>query len=307
MQIRLFEKISTIQQLSRDFSFKETNGAQKILNSLLNINYRGKSLGKKPTICISDWSDVGTKSEQENMARYFWDWGYKTFLVDPREFIYKDGILRYRDEKIDIVHRRVIMIELVERFRDVQPLIQAVKEGAVSVINPFSSAIGSNKAILALLSEEKYHPLLEEDTADIIKRHLPWTRLFHRDKDQILIKKVIEDKDSYVLKKGKSYGGSGIIVGREASKELWKRRTDEILESAEERWIVQEYIKPPREMYPVIQDNDLEFHELIYNINPFIIDGEYVNGMTRLSYPDQHVINVAQGGFQIPMIETDER
>jgi len=307
MQIKLFKNLNTVKQLAQDFSFKETYGAQKILSSLLNSEYPRRNSGETPTICITDWSDVGTKSEQENLAKYFWDSGYKTFLADPRELVYKDGELSFKDEKIDIIHRRVILIELVERFRDAQPFIQAVNEGAVSVINPFSSAIGSNKAILALLSEEKYHPLLEEDTVDIIKRHLPWTRLFHRDKDQAIIEKVIEDKDSYVLKMGKSYGGSGIIVGREASEEQWKRRTEIILESTEERWIVQEYIKPPREMYPVIQDSDLEFHELIFNINPFIIDGEYVNGMTRLSYPEQHVINVAQGGFQIPMIETDER
>jgi len=307
MQIRLFKSLEPFRQLARDFPIRETDGARKILEALLNSDYSGKSAGEAPTICLTDWSDVGTKSEQENMAEYFSKLDYKTFLADPREFMYKDKALRFKDEKIHIVHRRVIMSELVERINEVQPLVQAVRDGAVSVVNSFSSALGSNKVILTILSEGKFHPLLESDTVAVMNEYLPWTRLFHRTIDNALLSKIVENKNSYVLKKGISYGGSAVVVGRGVNKEQWKTLTEKILTSPEERWIVQKYVTPPREVYPVIREGDLKFQELIFNINPFIIEGEYVNGMARLSFPDRHVINVAKGGFQVPMLQIDEK
>jgi diaminobutyrate-2-oxoglutarate transaminase len=307
MQIRLFKSLKPLHQLEKDFLIGETDGARKILEALLNSDYSGKSAGKMPTICITDWSDVGTKSEQENIAEYFNKLGYKTFLADPRELMYKDEALRFKDDKIHIVHRRVIMSELAERINEVQPLVKAVRDGVASMVNPFSSALGSNKVILAILSEEKYHPLLKSDTVAVMKKYLPWTRLFHIKTDNALLRKIVENKDSYVLKKGISYGGSAVFVGQEVNKEQWKALTEKILNIPEERWIVQKYVTPPRAIYPVIREGDMKFQEFIFNINPFIIEGEYVNGMARLNLPDRQVINVARGGFQVPMIQINEK
>ncbi len=306
-QIRLFKSLKPLQQLSKEFSFRETNGARRILDALLNSDYAGKTDGEKPTICLTDWGDVGTKSEQENMVKYFQKCGYKALLADPREFDYKEGALRFKDEKLHIIHRRVIASELVERLDNVQPLVQAALDGAVSVVNPFSSALGSHKVILAILSEEKFHTLLDRDSVDVIKKYLPWTRLFHIKMNNAVLSDILENKDGYVLKRGISYGGSYVVVGRDVNREYWKELADEILDSPDERWIAQQYIAPPRETYPVVEEGALKFRELIFNINPFIIDGGYVNGMARLSPPDQHVINVARGGYQIPMLQIDEK
>ena len=307
IQIKLFTSLPSLLQLTEDFSFRQTDGARGILDALLNSDYPGKSTGEDPTICLTDWSDVGTKSEQENLVKYFRQLGYKALLADPREFTYRNKALHFKGEKIHIIHRRVIASELADHISEVQPLIQAITDRAVSVINPFSSALGSNKVILAILSDDRFHPLLDDDTVEIMNQFLPWTRQLHGDSDPALLDEVLNNKDSYVLKKGKSYGGSSVIVGREINRDQWKMQTDEILNSQRDRWIVQKYVPPPKETYPVIRENTLEFHELIFNINPFIIDGEYVNGMARLNFPDRQVINVARGGYQIPMLQTDAR
>lgn len=307
IQIRLYKELASLQLHSEQFLLEETDGAGRILKTLLDTRFPGKSTDDRPAICLIDWDEVGTRSEQENLVAHFRALGYPAFLADPRACEFRDGALHVGNERIQVVHRRVITSELVGRIGEVQPLVDAIRERAVAMVNPFSSALGSNKVILAILSEKRFHCLLDNDTVEVVQAYLPWTRLFHAGSEHQLLAQVLDLKDGYVLKKDKSYGGRAVIVGRETDSEVWKSRTEAILSTPEERWIVQEYIEPPSASYPVIQDGKLTFSKLIYNINPFIIEGEYVNGMARLNFPDRQVINVARGGFQIPMIQTEAR
>lgn len=305
IQIRLFMELPTLKRFSRSYSLTETDGAGGILQALLDVQYPGKGKYEPPAICLIDWDDVGTRSEQENLVTYFRTLDYPAFLADPRTCEFRNGALYAGDERIQIIHRRVITSELASRITEVRSLVDAIREGAVAVVNPFSSALGSNKVILAILSDERFHHLLEEDTVEVIRTYLPWTRQFHSGIDHSLISQVLEFKEGYVLKKGRSYGGSAVFVGRESDPDDWKTRIDAILSTEDEHWIVQEYIEPPAASFPVIRNGQLTFSEMIFNINPFIIGGEIVNGMARLNFPDREVINVARGGFQVPMIQTD--
>jgi hypothetical protein len=47
-------------------------------------------------------------------------------------------------------------------------------------------------------------------------------------------------------------------------------------------------------------------NRMAFNVNPFIIEGEYACGIVRLSPPDKFVINTAQGATQIPMLRYTE-
>ena len=216
-------------------------------------------------------------------------------------------MLYYADEVIDIVYRRAIVKELAKNFLDIKPLFEAAQSGAVAVVNSFSSAIGSNKAILAIMSDPDYHSLFNADTIDFIKRYVPWTRMLNFKPNSTLLDNISQNKDAYVLKQCKSYGGEAVIVGRGKDKDTWNRKIEEIVQSTEELWIVQKFVERQFDLFPFIEGDKVVFHKMVYNVNPFIIEGEYACGIVRLSPPDIFVINAAQGGAQIPMIRYAKR
>lgn len=304
----LFLELPQVKKLKdKGFAFLRDDGPDMILRALLKSRYHRKGKVDKPTLLITDWRDVGSKPEQEVLRDFFEDKGYTAILADPRDLTFQHGSLYYKNEVIDVVHRRAIVKELAQNFSEIQPLLEAARAGAVSVINPFSSAVGSNKAILAIMSDPRYHALFSSNTISFFERYIPWTRMFNGKPDTSLTNEVRQDKDRYVLKQCKSYGGEAVVVGREKDREAWYRKIDEVMQSKEELWIVQEFIDRQFDLFPFVEGDDVVFNRMAFNVNPFIIEGEYACGIVRLSPPETFVINSAQGAAQIPMLRYTEK
>jgi uncharacterized circularly permuted ATP-grasp superfamily protein len=197
----------------------------------------------------------------------------RQFLADPRDLTFRNGLLYHTDEVIDIVYRRAIVKELANNLSDIKPLLAAAQAGAVAVVNPFSSAIGSYKAILAIMSDPHYHPLFNTETIDFIQRYVPWTRMLNFKPDASLLDTLPQNKDTYVLKQCKSYGGEAVLVGRDKDRDTWHRKIEEILRSTEELWIVQKFVERQFDFFPFMDGDKVVFHKMVYNVNPFIIEG----------------------------------
>jgi uncharacterized circularly permuted ATP-grasp superfamily protein len=304
----LFLSLPQFNKLQEEgFTFFPDQGPDRILRALLKSHYKRKGNIDKPTILITDWRDVGSKVEQERLREYFEERGYKAILADPRDLTFRNRLLYHDDEVIDIVYRRAIVKELAKNFSDIKPLLAAAQARAVAVVNPFSSAIGSNKAILAIMSNPDYHSLFDPDKIDFIQQYIPWTRMLNFKPDSSLLDNVGRNKDAYVLKQCKSYGGEAVLVGRVKDHDSRYRKIDEIIQSTEELWIVQKFVERQFDLFPFMDDDKVVFHKMVYNVNPFIIEGEYACGIVRLSPPDIFVINAAQGGAQIPMLRYAKR
>lgn len=301
IQTQFFLQLAPMQKLSKSYRMETSDGARFVLNALLDSKYPSQKEGYSPTICLTDWRDVDNRDEQENLIKYFRKAGYNTLFSDPRDFTYRKGRLYCGDEMVDIINRRVILKELLANRNEVRDLIDGARDGAVSVINPFASAIGSNKAILAVLSDDRFRKVFDEDTWRVMTEHLPWTRVVHH-LEQNEMQNLYENKNAYVLKQCRSYGGEAVIVGNGTKVDEWKKILDEINMIPEEPWVVQKYIKRSRQIYPTAIEGRLEFKEIIFNVNPFIVNGEYSCGTVRLSTPDLYIINVSRGGAQLPMI-----
>ena len=66
------------------------------------------------------------------------------------------------DFHITLIYKRVLISELVERGGLDQPVIQAVRDGAVCMVNPFRCKILHKKASLAVLSDERNSDLFND-------------------------------------------------------------------------------------------------------------------------------------------------
>jgi len=102
--------------------------------------------------------------------------GYQTVIADPRDLTYSGGRLRCGDFLIDIVYKRVVIHEFLERCDENHPLARAYADGRVCVANSFRTKIAHKKAVFAILSDPNYAELFTPHEIETFHRHVPWTR-----------------------------------------------------------------------------------------------------------------------------------
>ncbi len=250
-----------------------------------------------PRIAILDWREVPSYSEFVLFADYFKSQGLECIIADPREVEYRNGRLVAGDFHITLIYKRVLISELIERGGLDQPVVRAVLDGAVCMVNPFRCKILHKKASLAVLSDERNVGLFSAKEQEAIEAHIPWTcrveeryALYHGQSID-LVPFILEHRENLVLKPNDEYGGKGIILGWETDPAGWVQAIQTALT---EPYIVQERVEIPSEPYPSIIDGRVEFIDRMLDTNPFVFYGDYVDGcLSRLS--TQALLNVSAG------------
>ena len=80
------------------------------------------------------------------------------------------------DFHINLIYKRVLITELIERGGVDHPVVQAVRDGNVCMVNPFRCKILYKKMSLAVLSDERNAAMFNETELRAIRAHVPWTR-----------------------------------------------------------------------------------------------------------------------------------
>ncbi len=285
-----------LQPFFEQHHFKAASRAQNILNSLLEV-YEEFGGFEAPQIAIMDWRHVRTAAELEFMKAFFESRGYKTTLADPREFKYKSGKLYHKNFRVDIIYRRAIFDEILERLDELQDLIKAYRDRAVCMVNPLRSRLASTKAILSILTNPEYDHFFTETENKTKREHLPWTRRmmdaedFYGRKKIYLIDFLKDEKDTLVLKPSAESDGRGVTIGRETPDSDWNEAIDKALKGD---WVVQEFVNIPILTVPILVNHKLDFAYKKYNFSLFVSSGKYAGASVRVS--DESMINIAKGG-----------
>src|SRR5262249_40594787 len=131
---------------------------------------------ERPNIAILDWKEVPTYSEFRLYDEYFRANGLESRIIDPREVEYRGGRLVAGDYRIDLIYKRVLISELHERGGLNHPVVQALRDRAVCMVNGFRCKILYKKASFAVLSDEENAHLFSSELRQAIAEHIPWTR-----------------------------------------------------------------------------------------------------------------------------------
>jgi hypothetical protein len=253
----------------------------------------------RPRIAILDWREVPTYSEFVLFQDYFASQGFECIIADPREFEYRDGLLLADGVlPINLIYKRVLISELIERCGLDHAVVRAVRERAACMVNPFRCKLLHKKASLAVLSDEANAHLFDAGEQSAIDTYVPWTRALAERHTMVegqkidLLPFLADHKDDFVLKPNDEYGGKGIVLGWEVGQSEW----DEALRARlAEPTIVQRRVPLPTEPYPSLVDGRVQIIDRMLDTNPYIWYGEYVSGcLTRLS--TAALLNVTAGG-----------
>jgi hypothetical protein len=301
----LFE-IRALQLFAERYRMRQFTPVESLRDALLST-YREWGGAGAPNIAILDWADLPTEHEFILLRNYFASSGIPTIICTPDELEYGNGRLRRGDFRIDLVYKRIVIHEFLDRYDDTHPLIQAYKNRDICLINPFRCKLLHKKACFEILTDESYQRWFTAEELDVIQRCVPWTRrvserrILRRCREIDLIEYVREHRDEFILKPNDDYGGHGIFFGNRASQSEWDEAIANALNSD---YIVQERIELQTEEFPIFNEREWGLQQMFVDTNPFVFRGAVDGAMVRLS--NSPIVNVTSGGGETGFFVLDD-
>ena len=293
----LFAELEPMRRFHEYFQVYSMPTLGTLLDSLVR-GYHEWGGTRPPQIAITDWREVPTLNEHEICRVFFERNGISAFLVDPRALEYRAGHLWAGDTRVDVIYKRVLISEMIQRMGVDNPIVRAVRDRAVMMTNSFSAKLMAKKASFAFLSDERNARLFTPEQLRVIQEHIPWTRVVsdrrtvYQNQPVDLLEFITEHRDQFVLKPNDEYGGKGVILGWECSLEVW----NEALRQAQTTpSVVQQRVASIARDFPSFIDGRLDVSARYVDADPYVFYGRTVYGcLTRLS--SVSLLNVTAGG-----------
>jgi hypothetical protein len=301
----IFRELSIMGPFTKKYEVHSYPLSAKLLDALLMSYLDWGGSVAKPQIAIVDWKEVPTWSEFEILQERFERMGIPTVIADPRELEWDGKKLVAQDKPIDLVYRRVLINDIVAKSAECSALVNAYSANAVCVANNFRCKIPHVKAFFAVLTDEQNGALFSHGEREIIRKHIPWTRVVtdiktaHYGEPIDLLAFVRSERNNLVLKPSDEHGGSGVTLGWETDEGAWDEAIERALTAKTGAWIVQERIPIRREVFPYIaQVGRVDYRDMLVDFAPYLFRGKLCGFLTRLSATG--LANVTSGGGQVP-------
>jgi uncharacterized circularly permuted ATP-grasp superfamily protein len=277
-----------------------------LLTSLLNAYRDWGGEEDKPRIAIVDWNGVPTSSEFRVLKDYFVAEGYPTIIADPHDLEYNGDYLSVDGFRIDIVYKRVVIHEFLRRFGLDHPLVRACRQGRVLMANSFRTKLAHKKSTFAVLSDPAYEYLFDSGELAVIQTHIPWTRCVRPSRTVFqgsefdLETLILTHREQFVLKPNDDYGGHGVFLGWETTKQEWYEAVKFAFQRA---YMVQERVVLEETTIPAYSDRAY-LDRLFVDFNPFLFQNEVEGALIRLS--SSSLLNMTSGGGQTALLVLEE-
>jgi uncharacterized circularly permuted ATP-grasp superfamily protein len=308
----IFRELPVMGQFAKKYEIHSYTLSAKLLDALIRSYLDWGGSAAKPQIAIVDWEGVPTWSEFEILQERFERMGVPTLIADPRELEYDGRSLAAQDKRIDLVYRRVLINDVVAKPAECSALVRAYAAGVVCVANNFRCKIPHVKAFFAVLTDERNGALFSHSERELIRNHIPWTRVVadvktaHYGQTVELLAFMRKHRENLVLKPSDEYGGSGVTLGWETAEAAWDEAIERALMAKNGVWIVQERIPIRREVFPYIADvGKVDYRDMLVDFAPYLFRGKLCGFLTRLS--STGLANVTSGGGQVPAFRVSPR
>lgn len=307
----IFDELPVMKRFAERYRVRKFALIRPILEAQLASYREWGGTASPPVIAIVDWREVPTWSEFEILQANFQREGVPTIVCDPRDLEFTGTKLMAQGRRIDLLYRRVLINDIVAHPAECDALVKAYAAGAVCVSNALTCKIAHKKAFFAVLTDDRNTALFSAAERDLIRRHIPWTRLLAdtattRDGESFgLLEYVRRRRNNFVLKPNDEYGGTGVTLGWETDDRAWDAAINQALADRNAAWVVQERINVRREIFPMQTESGVEMRDMLVDFAPYIFRGRMAGFLTRLS--STGLANVTSGGGQVAAFSVEPR
>jgi hypothetical protein len=275
----IFCSLPLMREFSLDHKVTPMYCRRNMLDALIAIYERVRGRGEKPQIGIVDYKGLPTQREFELFKEFFETHGYSTTIADPRDLELREGKLHHGDFKIDLVYRRVLTTELLEKVDECRAFIDAYKTNAAVFVNSFRTKYVHKKMLFGVLTDERHAHYFSKEELEAISRSVPWTRRIEPARTTYdgaevdLLEFVRARRNTLVLKPNDDYGGHGIFIGWESDESAWDRAIEEALRGD---YLAQERVTTSREVFPFVDETGVQMIEQLLDLDPLLFFGKVV-------------------------------
>lgn len=292
----LFE-IPAMTRFAERYRFRQFSAVERLLETLLTTYHEWSGRNETPNIAILDWENLPTSNEFVLLRNHFATHGVRTIICSPDDLEYRGQKLCCGNFPINLVYKRILIHEFLNRFDETHPLIRAYVNRHVCLVNPFRCKIMHKKAGFELLTDEKHAKWFSRSENETINRCVPWTRRVkerqttHFGRSIDLIPFIRANREHLVLKPNDDYGGHGVYFGPELDSAAWENA---IASAIAGDYVAQEAVELRPEHFPVFGETQWTLQPMFVDTNPFLFRGTVCGAMVRLS--GSPVVNVTSGG-----------
>lgn len=267
--------------------------------SALNIEH---DLDQSPRQAVADY--LYTKALEQNLE-YVVIFSLKQYLAEGTgtvRALYDTVCRTIKDKTVILAHEENFPEELLTAAKGAKTLIYrlAIYEdvtchdllhkifasGAI-MVNSFASEVRSNKKWFAIFHDPKFHDLLTDEEQQTIVKFVPYTGYLADGN----INQILKDKNNYVFKKNKSYGGHGVLMGSEHESQALRRDITELT-----HWTFQKLIECIDLNLPLDDSFTLTACKVVLGL--FLINNQNLGMLIRASNKSA-IVSIATGGAHI--------
>lgn len=231
-----------------------------------------------PNVAIVDFKESATSSEFQVFQKKLRERGCACEIVDPRDVCLRDGVMYAGDFRIDLVYRRLVTFELLERVEEIPVFLEAYLANCFCCVGEIRSQVIHNKRSFAVLHSEEAGAFLTESEREFVQRHIPKTEVLTS--EESLLKKVRDNRERYVLKPSDKNASQGVLIGMDLTDSEWREKVDAC---AGRDYLLQDFCPPVLRKHSVFEDGEWRLKEFGSVVGLFIYDGRFQGIYTRVS------------------------
>jgi glutathionylspermidine synthase len=297
----ILSKLFPLQQILEELEVEQPNRTKALLAAMFE-SYREAGGDKAdPTIAIVDWPDQKTRHELLQTAAIFSENGAPTIVAHPHELSLRNGRLHAKGKDIDIVQRRVLFPEVLERADELAPLLKAYRDQSTVMVNSLRSYLIGSKGILALLHDPDSQHLSKEEVA-LARTLIPHSRLVNAE-----VRRELNGSDpsGWVIKPAFGHGGHSVVLGSTLTRDEWR---DAINATETGQWIAQRELVIPTYRIPYAEspsspEDGLAWRMPFINWTPWMFGGRFAGGTARCSSSPK--VSITQNGALLPALAAE--
>lgn len=292
---RILLESKALKDFSKRYRLKNRDLINSWVEKSIEIFNKWDPINKRPNVAIVDFKESGTPYEFLEFKKAYENAGYNCIIADPRDLIYRDGNLYFEEYKIDLVYRRIVTFELIEKNDEIGEFLKAYRENAMCVIGSLRSQLIHNKIFFEILHDKETLAFLSEEEKKYILNHIPYTGKFEGSEEDF--NKVLLNKDKYVLKPYDKNGSQGVFVGRDLSDKVWKEKLSKVFNTD---YIYQDFIEPFKRDFIVYKDGAFKRETFGSIVGIFMYKEEYQGLYTRIG--KENIISGLTSYYTVPNI-----